>query len=220
MKRGAVIFIDGNNFYHNISLMNRVKKLGIKPSHIDFYKLSEAVCSWFGLEHKKTRYYNSVPNVEDGKETYWKHVAFLKEIEKLPKFEVITRKLQRSSTKEVLTEKKVIISNLGLCEKCKPLVESNCYECVGNVKMREKGIDVKIAVDMLEHAIKGECGSVVLISGDADFIPALKLIEENGKNVYSAFLTFGYSYELRKLFRFFIINHNFITENCLKDDVI
>ncbi|MCD6093039.1 MAG: hypothetical protein J7J38_03420 [Candidatus Aenigmarchaeota archaeon] len=31
----AFVFIDGNNFYHNVKLMK------IKPSYIDFYKLSE-----------------------------------------------------------------------------------------------------------------------------------------------------------------------------------
>ena len=219
-KKKAILFIDGNNFYHNINLMNRIKKMGIKAGHIDYLKLSEAVCSWFGVTRKKTRYYNSVPNVEDGKEMYWKHVNFLKRLEKLPKFEVVTRKLQRSSTKGILQEKNEIISNLGLCEKCRPLVEINCRECIGNTKKREKGIDVEIATDMVEHAIKDKCDCIIVISGDADFIPALKLAENNNKAVCTAFLTFGYSYELRNNFRFFIMGHNFIRDNCLKEDVV
>ncbi|MFH0893190.1 MAG: hypothetical protein V2A54_02040, partial [Bacteroidota bacterium] len=66
----------------------------IKAGHIDFKKLSEAVCSHFNVVWKGTRYYNSVPNLEDNKEIYWKHMKFLKEVEQLPNFEVITRKLQ------------------------------------------------------------------------------------------------------------------------------
>jgi uncharacterized protein (TIGR00288 family) len=214
VKKKAIVFIDGNNFYHNI------KKMRIKPSHVDFKKLSESVCSIFGVVWKGSRYYNSVPNVEDNKEIYWKHMEFLKEIEQLPKFDVIIRKLQRSSTKEILREKNEIISNLGLCDKCKPLVETNCYDCIGNIKVREKGIDVKMAVDMVEFAIKNKCDCVILVSGDADFLPALKLVKNNNKSVYSAFLRLGYSYELRNNFKFLIMGNNFIREKCLKDNVV
>ncbi len=84
---------------------------GIKPSHIDFKKLSESICSFFNLSWIRTRYYNSVPNVEDNKEVYWKHMNFLKELEQFAKFDIITRKLQTTSTKETLQEKKEIISN-------------------------------------------------------------------------------------------------------------
>ncbi len=219
-EKNAVVFIDGNNFYHNINLMIRINRMGIKAGHIDFYKLSENVCSWFGFAHKKTRYYNSIPSVEDGKEMYWKHINYLEGLEKLPKFEVITRKLQRSSTKEILNERKEIITNLGLCKDCKPLVETSCYDCIGNIKKREKGIDVKIAVDMVEHAIKDKCDCIILISGDGDFIPALKIIEENKKVVSSAALTFGYSYDLRNNFRYLIMGRDFIMEKCLKNGII
>ena len=187
-KINTIVFIDGNNLYHNI-----VKMRGIKPSHIDFKKLSQSICSFFNISWKRSRYYNSVPNVEDNKEVYWKHMEFLKGIEQLPKFEVITRKLQRTSTKELLQEKNEIISNLGLCNKCKPLVETNCADCIGNIKMREKGIDVQIAVDMVEYSIKNKCDAIVLVSGDSDFIPALKLVKNNDTATYSAFLRIGYS---------------------------
>lgn len=219
-KKKAVVFIDGNNFYHNINLTSRINKMGIKAGHIDYLKLSEAICSHFGVVRKKTKYYNSVPNVEDGKEMYWKHMDFLNGLRELPRFEVITRKLQRSSTRDVLKEKDAIVSNLSLCGKCEPLVKTNCYDCVGNVKKREKGIDVKIAVDMVEYAIKNKCDCIILISGDSDFIPALKIVEDNGKDAHSAFLKFGYSFDIRDNFNFLIISRDFITDKCLKDGVI
>ena len=82
--------------------------------------------------------------------------------------------------------------------------------------MREKGIDVQIAVDMVEYAIKNKCDAIVLVSGDADFIPALRLVKDNHKMVYSAFLRIGYSYEIREKFRFLIMGNKFIRNNCLK----
>ncbi len=220
-SKDTIVFIDGNNFYHIINLMinDRINPMGIKASHIDFKKLSESVCSYFGVSWKGTRYYNSVPNVEDNKDIYWKHMNFLKSIEQLQNFEVITRKLQRHSTKEILSQKTKIISNLGLCENCQPLVETNCNDCIGTIKMREKGIDVKIAIDMVEFAIKNKCGCVILVSGDADLIPALKIVEENKKMAYSAFLTYGYSYELRSVFKNLIMGKDFIKSKCLKDGI-
>ena len=68
MPTKAFVFIDGNNFYHNVKLMK------IKPSYIDFYKLSELVCSHFNCVHKKSIYYNSVPSIEDGKGMYYAHM--------------------------------------------------------------------------------------------------------------------------------------------------
>jgi len=206
----AILFIDGNNFYHNIRQMN------IRPGDVDFYKLSELICSHFGLVHKHSVYYNSIPNIADGKEVYFKHMRFLSEIEKLPKFELKTRKLQKHSTRELLEEKRRRLSDLDLCDKCRPLVESNCTDCVGTSKKREKGIDVMIALDMVENAIDNKYDYFVLVSGDADFLPAFDLIKKKGKEVFSAFLTKGYSFQLREKYPFFIIGGNLIMERCMK----
>ncbi len=209
-KKSSIIFIDGNNFYHNLKYMK------MNPSHIDFSKLINSICSYFNVNQaQKPRYYNSVPNIEDNQEVYLNHIRFFEELRKM-NIEVISRKLQRSSTQEILHEKNEIISNLGLCDKCKPLVEINCKDCIGSIKRREKGIDVKIAIDIVESAIKDRCDCIILVSGDADFIPALKLAEEHKITVYSAFLRVGYSYELRNNFKFLIMNNDFII-NCFKD---
>jgi len=210
-KRKAFVFIDGNNFYHNVKLMN------IKPNYIDFFKVSELVCSNFDVVHKKSIYYNSLPSIQDGKEMYYAHMKFLSGIEKLPRFEVKTRKLQRSSTAEVLKEKKELISNLELCDKCSPIVETMCSDCIGNIKKREKGIDTMIAVDMLDlSVVQNKCDCCILISGDADFVPVMDLIKKNGKRVFSASLTKGYSFELREKHKFMVLGRNLLLEECLK----
>jgi len=163
----AIVFIDGNNFYHN------TKKTHIKPSDVDFIKLSNFVCAHFTFKLKQIRYYNSRPDISDGELKYYRQMEFFSDLEKQG-VKVITRKLQRNSTKEIKEEKDAIISGLELCPVCRPLVKQNCFECIGNVKKKEKGIDVKIAVDMIDYnLIKRECDKCVLISGDADFIPAM-----------------------------------------------
>jgi len=46
--------------------------------------------------------------------------------------------------------------------------------------MQQKGIDIKIGVDITSMAIKQQVDKVVLISGDADFVPASKLARREG----------------------------------------
>lgn len=99
-SKKAIVFIDGNNFYHNI------KGSHIKPKEISFLKMSQHVCAHFNCTHEKTFYYNSVPDIRDGEKKYYAHIKFLNEIRKLPKFEVKTRKLQKHSTQEMLQDRK------------------------------------------------------------------------------------------------------------------
>lgn len=55
-----------------------------------------------------------------------------------------------------------------------------------------------IAIDMIEKALKKEYDVAILISGDADFVPLCELLKNNGKRVISAFVTKGYSAELKQ----------------------
>lgn len=123
---------------------------------------------------------------------------------------VITRKLQKLSNKEILKKKQQIISNLDLCESCEKLVEANFLD-LADIKRKEKGIDVWIGVDMLNLAvIEKKCDVCVLISGDADFVPALSIIKNNKKEILTAMTSLGYSRELIKKFPYFIIRNGFV----------
>lgn len=206
----AILFIDGNNFYHNF------KKLKLNPNEIDFFKLAKLIFDHYKVEGGKIVYYNSIPDIRDGKEMYYKHMQFLSQISKLPKFEVKTRKLQKQSTAEVRAEKKENLSDLNLCDKCKDIVEGICFDCIGKFKKKEKGIDVMIAVDMVESAINDRCDFCILLSGDADFIPAMNLIKENRKKAASASSPKGYSFELREKFPFFVLKKELLLDNCMK----
>ncbi len=209
---GAIVFIDGNNLYHNL------RALGVKPSSIDFYKLSELVCDHFECDFIGSRYYNSVPNLKDDHNNYHKHMLFLDELMALPKFEVLTRKLQSYTTKSLQREKRNIINGLDLCPACKSLVENNCLDCIGRFRKKEKGIDVMIAVDMLNlSVIEGGCDCCILVSGDADFVPASQIVNKHGKSVYSTFIPRGYSWELRENLRFWTFGKDLLLENCMKD---
>lgn len=68
----------------------------------------------------------------------------------------------------------------------------------GKLLRIEKGVDVKIASDMIDLClVRGRCDVCILISGDADFLPAMKVIKRQGKEVITASVGKGYSRDLR-----------------------
>ena len=60
----------------------------------------------------------------------------------------------------------------------------------------EKGIDVQIAVDMIRIGLLKACDTVVLVSGDSDFIHAITFVKDLGINVCVANFSKGASREL------------------------
>ncbi len=49
--------------------------------------------------------------------------------------------------------------------------------------MVEKGVDVMIASDLIAHAYEDHYDTAILVSGDADFYPALQVVKDTGKQV-------------------------------------
>jgi len=69
----------------------------------------------------------------------------------------------------------------------------------------EKGVDVKIATDMFRGAYKNAYDTAVLVSGDADFVPAVETVKDFGKHVENAFCRTGQSRLLRQTCDRFIL---------------
>jgi uncharacterized LabA/DUF88 family protein len=169
IKKKAILFIDGNNWYHN------VKSVVEKPRAIDFRKLADIIAKNFNLNITEIRYYNSTPDIGLGDENYYKHMVFLASL-KQKGLTVNTTKLKKIKTK-------------------------------GEVIRVEKGIDVMIAVDMISKTLlEGECDCCVLISGDSDFVPVMRLIKQAGKEILTTSVLRGYARELLQgEFRFWIL---------------
>jgi len=64
-----------------------------------------------------------------------------------------------------------------------------------------------IATDMISKTlVESECDCCVLISGDSDFVPVMRLIKKFGKEVLTASVLRGYARELLQgEFRFWIL---------------
>ena len=95
------------------------------------------------------------------------------------------------------------------CPKC-----LSCTDCRDIRGTEEKGIDVRMAIDMVKLAWVGNYDVAVLVSSDRDFIPVAELLDTRGiKVIHGAFPPKGHhlrSYcwgrinipELREKFRF------------------
>ncbi|MBU2616240.1 MAG: NYN domain-containing protein [Nanoarchaeota archaeon] len=207
-NKKAVFFIDANNWYHNV-------KRYYNPSEIDITKLVILLAESQGFEVDEIRFYASVPSIGDGKTVYYNHLAYLESLRKKG-VKVITRKLQKLSNKEILKKKKESLDNLDLCSDCKPIVDAHFLD-LADVKRKEKGIDVWIAVDMLKLSVlENECDVCVLISGDADLVPSLEIIKSKGKEVLTAMTPLGYAGELRRKFPYFIVKPTTLLR-CFRD---
>jgi len=207
MGRKSIVFIDANNWYHNL-------KYSVKPGHIDIKKICDLIAREKDLEILEIRWYASMPSRKDSELIYKKQRAFLGHLQKQG-IKIITRKLQKLSTKEIKKKRLEFIESWDLCEVCKPIVEDSFLDITDHHK-KEKGIDVWIAIDMVKESMRKDVDCCVLISGDADFVPAFDLIQEVGKDVLSVSVSRGYSNELRQKFSYLILKKEDL-DKCLKN---
>ena len=63
----------------------------------------------------------------------------------------------------------------------------------------EKGVDVMLATDLVVHAYKNHFDTAIVVSGDADFYPALQAVKDVGKHVEVAAFESNISGESSKI---------------------
>jgi len=61
-----------------------------------------------------------------------------------------------------------------------------------------KGDDIHIAVDMVKFAYNDAYDTAILVSGDGDFYPAIKVVKDRGKRVENAYFKASHSFLLRQ----------------------
>src|SRR3989344_3708751 len=69
-SKQAIVFVDANNWYHN------VKKL-FNPSDISITKIAKLICDNLKFNLQEVRWYSSIPDISDGEKTYYDHIHFL-----------------------------------------------------------------------------------------------------------------------------------------------
>ena len=72
------------------------------------------------------------------------------------------------------------------CPSCHETI-AKCPHCGSDVKgTMEKGVDVSIVTDMLQHTWDDTYDIAILLSNDADFIPAVDFLNTRGKKIIHA----------------------------------
>jgi len=115
-----------------------------------YEKFSDKLCSNAYCERVRTYYYNCAP--------FQSNPPTASEATKLGDFQRFISYLKKSPRFEV---------RLGRLQK----IEN---------EFRQKYVDVFLSVDLVKLACKGIIDKAVLVSGDSDFVPAIKVAKEEG----------------------------------------
>ncbi len=163
------ILIDGSNFYHLV-----LKKLGIDELQFDFEKFAAFLANGRKISNMGKRFYiGTVREIEGNKRTkeaMSKQTSLFTKLRDL-KWEVRTSKL-RTKKEEIMIDNRVEnwekIQKLG--------IQKIRFE-----RLREKGIDVKLATDLIVGAVDDQYDTAILISSDSDLLPAIDWIRHRKK---------------------------------------
>lgn len=152
----VALFFDGKNFYSGW-------RESAKGRRIDFARLAEwLVQKAQGKTLWGAYYYTGIDEVTHGQnESQQKLAGFLDMLETQPGFFVHTFKRRVGSI--------------------------SCTECgAENRYILEKEVDTTMVANMVQMAAQNAFDTMVLLSGDADYAPAIKAVRQFGKQVFIA----------------------------------
>lgn len=160
-KERVSILIDAGNFYYLV-----LKKLGIRESQFDFEKFVTFLANGREIPKMGKRFYvGTVREIEGNirsKESMSKQTSLFTELRKF-NWEIRTSKL-RIRKEELSIDDRVEdwqkIQKLGILK-------------IRFTKLREKGIDVKLATDLIVGAVDNQYETAIVVSSDSDLIPAI-----------------------------------------------
>jgi uncharacterized LabA/DUF88 family protein len=156
------IFIDGENLRHyveNVLLISGFKKYEYSILNIDFEKMFEFALKGMNITNKI--YYSArlqtIPETEKISKLLISRQRFLKTRLEKQGYEFVMAGTVRPQSIEKDGKKKIIF--------------------------KEKGVDVRIAVDLVKTAVDKDYKTVILCSSDSDLQPAIKEARSRGLEI-------------------------------------
>jgi uncharacterized LabA/DUF88 family protein len=151
------VFIDGGNLYKSM-------KIHINWTSINIQKFSEYLC---GENRRlvKICYYNAPVNQNENPLVYKEQQRFFSALRKTSYLELRLGNL-RKREKEYL------------CSKCNEKTTITYFV--------EKGVDVRLAVDLLQYAFDDQYDTAILVTQDGDFVPAVQEVQRLHKKIENA----------------------------------
>lgn len=171
------IFIDGGNFHHLV-----LKKLRAEEQSFNFEKFAEFLANGRTVTERGKRFYvGTVRERSDdarSKLAMSKQTAFFETL-KATGWAIKTSKL-RTRQERIIVDDRVV----GHQELLKKGVKEIVFQ-----RTREKGIDVKLATDLVVGAVDNQYDTAIVVSSDGDLIPAIDWVRkrQNKKVEYIGF---------------------------------
>lgn len=152
-KKRAVVFIDGQNLYHCAR-----EAFACTHPNYDVLKIAQCVCERSGWALKRVQFYTGYPSAADGPmwSTFWQKKLLAISRQGVKKF---SRQLRYRMKKFELDDGTEIERLVG----------------------EEKGIDVRIAIDVIRGAIDDDYDVAVLFSQDQDLSEATDEVKKIGR---------------------------------------
>lgn len=189
MSKRAVIFIDGNNFYHG---MRSIKS----PSgtRLDYQKFSQKLIG--AREWVETRYYIGQVQQKGDLTRYQTQRKFLAYLRQVPRVKIF---LGRIESRPLTGCNKKLDKWLKSLECREITLPSQIIKELTNIarannprSWTEKEVDVMIATDIISMAYDNLYDVAYLVSADGDFTPAVKKTRKIGRQVLVASPQYGH----------------------------
>lgn len=145
----AIAFLDGQNLFHAARLRFGVTRPNYHPR-----SLAREVCAWNGWTYTQTRFYTGIHRSYENPIWYGYWARKLSALQKYPDVYVFQKELSYVTVRSTINgkEKKVRTA-------------------------REKGIDVRISLDIVGLARRQEYDVAIIFSEDTDFIEVVKEVK-------------------------------------------
>ena len=173
----AVVFIDGNNWFHGL------RKIGVDAYDLDYRKVARELLK--GRSLVEIRFYiGKVTGDRDRIERQRSKVALLEAQGVRVTWGRIQRNLIPPKRNPALMRLRTILAEEG--SRVPSDIREQLQE-LGNMPVPdyvEKKVDVAIAVDLVRMAYKDEYDVAYLLSADADYVTAVQETQRLGKAVF------------------------------------
>lgn len=190
MNPRAILFVDGNNWYHSL------KRNGISvPGALDYAKISQKLVGtrdWI-----ETRYYIGALNQTSNPAAYADQRRFLSRLTNTDqRIRILLGRLEpRPEPNPLASELQRWIDSgpddVGPVSLAWLRARADAHTNVRTLK--EKAVDIMLAVDLIRLAAQDQYDAAYVLSADGDFTPAVEAVRASGKTVYAASPDLGYA---------------------------
>lgn len=182
----ATLFIDSSNTYHRLKENNLYKTFSYKW-------LCEELSKKFNIG--RVFLYDAIKNYNLEPKQFSEQQKFHEKLKKeIPNLTIRQRKLKYLTKDDKIEKAK---KDCGFCTKCIRKTEDFLRKAGLRKLSKEKGIDVLLVADMIKYAFQDKYETALLLTGDADFIPAVELAQSFKKEVINIHCYAGSSGDLR-----------------------